>query len=172
MRGVDTTFQGLQPVALLYDFRDMTMALGHMRPLKMRRWRHFGLGAHIGPDDPTQFNRGVGRRTNFMGETALGGFVHLLHAGTVHIKLPTVIHAAQAGLFIAPKPQGDQAVRAEFVQQANSPLRVPKGYELLAQELHAYRRAIRFGQFRRQQRRNPVASHRLAHGGSRASSGH
>src|SRR5215813_15527807 len=40
MRGVDTAFQGLQPVALLYDFRDMTMALGHVRPLKMRRWRH------------------------------------------------------------------------------------------------------------------------------------
>src|SRR4029453_19109677 len=97
MRGVDASFQGLQPVALLDDFRDMTMALGHMRPLKVRRWRHFGLGAHVGPDDPTQFNRGVGRRTNFMGETALGGFVHLLHAGTVHIKLPTVIHAAQAG---------------------------------------------------------------------------
>ena len=44
MRGVDAAFEGLQPVALLDHFRDMAMALGHMRPLEMRRWRHFCRG--------------------------------------------------------------------------------------------------------------------------------
>src|SRR5262249_7341970 len=107
MRGIDATFQGLQPVALLHDFRDMTMALGHMRPLKMRRWRPFGPGSPLGPDDSTPLNCGIGRGTDFMGETALCGFVHLLHAGTVHVELPTVIHAAQARLLIAPEPQRD-----------------------------------------------------------------
>src|SRR5919109_224111 len=141
MRGVDTAFQGLQPVTFLDDFRDMTMALRHVRPLKMRWWRHFSLGSHVGPDDPTQFNRGVGRGPDFMGETALCGFIHLVYAGAVHIKLPTVIHTAQARLLIAPEPQGDQAVRAEFVQQANSPLRIAKGHQLLAQQLYAHWRA-------------------------------
>ena len=168
MRGIDTAFQGLQPVALLHHFRDMAMALGHLRPLKAGRWRHFCLGSHVGPDDPTQFDGGIGCGADFMGEAALGRFIHLVDTGAGHIELPAVIHTAQARLLVAPEPQGDQAVRAEFIQQANSPLRVPKAHQLLTQQLHAHRRTIRFGQFLGQQRWNPVAPHRLSHGGSRA----
>src|SRR5262245_11322594 len=60
---------------------------------------------------------------------------------------------------------------AELVQQANAPLGVPKGHELLARELHAHWRAIRLRQFLGQQRWNPVAAHCLSHGGARARSG-
>src|SRR5712692_10312046 len=104
----------------------MAMALWHLRPLKGRRWRHFCLGSHISPDDSTQFHGGIGFGADFMGEAALRWFVHLVYTGASHIEFPAVIHAAQARLLVPPKPQGDQAVGTEFVQQPNSPLRVPK----------------------------------------------
>jgi hypothetical protein len=54
-------------------------------------------------------------------------------------------------------------MRAELVDESDPALTVAKPDELFAEELNAGRRAIRLGQFARQQRRDPVAPHYLAH---------
>src|SRR5215831_3014617 len=147
------------------------MALRHLRPLEIGGWWHFLCRPHVGPNSSTNLDSGIRCGANLMGEAALWWFIHLVHTLTRHIELPAVVYAAQARLLVAPKPQRHQTVWTELVQQPNAPLGIAKGYELLAQELHADWRAIRFKQFFRHQGRNPVASHRLTHGSARARSG-
>src|SRR5262249_53637933 len=144
MRGIDTAFQGLPPVALLPHLLYVAMALRHLRPLEIGGWWHFLCRPHVGPNSSTNLDSGIRCGANLMGEAALGWFIHLVHTLAGHIELPAVIHAAQARLLVAPKPQRHQTVWTELVQQPNAPLGIAKGYELLAQELHADWRAIRF----------------------------
>ena len=49
---------------------------------------------HISPDDPTQFDGGVGCGAHFMGETAIRRLVHLVDTGAGHVELPAVIDTA------------------------------------------------------------------------------
>ena len=68
--GVDAAFEGLQPVALLDHLRDMAMRRRHLRPLEVgQRW-HVLARPHVGPDDAAQFDGGVGRGADFVGEAA------------------------------------------------------------------------------------------------------
>ena len=54
-------------------------------------------------------------------------------------------------------------MRAELVDQADAALGVAEGDQLLAHQLDPHRRAVRLGQFRRQQERRPIAAQQFAH---------
>jgi hypothetical protein len=56
-------------------------------------------------------------------------------------------------------------VRAVFVEDAEPAFRVAEHHEVLAEQAHAQRRAVGFGDFLGQARRDPVAAHDLAHRG-------
>ena len=79
-----------------------------------------------------------------------------LDALAVHVVLPAVVGAPQPGLLVAAEPQRHAPVRAELVHQAVSPLGVPEGDQPFGQQLDADRRAVVLGQFRGEQRGNPV----------------
>jgi hypothetical protein len=55
------------------------------------------------------------------------------------------------------------AVGAELVDQSDAALAVAEGDQVLAYQLHPYRRTIRLGDFLRQQERLPVAPQQFAH---------
>jgi hypothetical protein len=131
--GIDATFESLKPVAFLDHFRHMAVRRRHLRPLELRQRRHVLARPHIGPDDPTQFDGGVGCGANFMGETAIRRLVHLLDTGAGHVELPAVIDTAQTRLLIAAEPERDPTVWAELIQQADSPLSISKRHQFLSQ---------------------------------------
>jgi hypothetical protein len=93
-------------------------------------------------------------------------FIHLVDAATVDGEFPTVIDATQPAFFIAAEEQRSPAVRTIFIQKPDAALRIAKGDQILAQQPHAYRRAIGLGDLAPEQRRNPVPSHRFAHRGT------
>jgi hypothetical protein len=55
-----------------------------------------------------------------------------------------MIDAAQAGFFIASKPERHPAVGAELIQQPDAALGIAKGQQFLAQQLYTHRRAVGF----------------------------
>src|SRR5216684_137924 len=121
------------------------MGFGHLGPLESRRRRHLFALSHIGPDHPADLGGRIGCQTNLVAE--LLRLVHLIDAIAFDVELPTVIDAAQAGFLVPSEPQRGAAVRAKLVDEADAALAVAKTDELLAEELHADRRAILFRQF-------------------------
>src|SRR5439155_5709105 len=96
------------------------------------------------------------------------GLVHLIEAVAVDVELPAMIDAAQAGFLVASKPQRSAAVRAEFVDKADTALAVAKADQTLAQQLNANRRAVGLRKLPRKKRRNPVAPQHVTHRGPRS----
>jgi hypothetical protein len=72
---------------------------------------------------------------------------------------------------LRPKIERDAAVRTVFVEQADAALGVAEGDEVFAEQTDANRRAIGLGDLARQQRRHPIAAHRIAHRGARSNPG-
>ena len=166
MRGIDAALERLQPVALLPHLRDVAVGFRHLRPFESRRRRHLVARPHIGPDHPADLGGRIGGQADLVTERLR--LVHLLDAIAVHVELPAVINAAQAGFLVAPEPQGGAAVRAELVDEPNASLAVAKADELFAKQLHAHRRAIRLGQFARQKGRDPISPQHVAHRSARS----
>jgi len=54
-------------------------------------------------------------------------------------------------------------MRAELVEESDAALRVTKGHQVFTQELDTHGRTIGFRQLRREQRRDPVSAHGVAH---------
>src|SRR5439155_18097574 len=90
----------------------------------------------------------------------LGGQVDAL---AVHIVLPPVVRTAQPALLVAAEPQRHAAVGAEFIDQAESSLRITEGDQLLSQQFHANGRAVALRQLPVEQCGYPVAPEKLAH---------
>jgi hypothetical protein len=88
------------------------------------------------------------------------------------VVFPAVIGAAQAVLFVSPEPQGNAAVRAEFIGERIAAFGISPSEQALGKEFHAHRRAIVFRQLLGEEDGNPVAADQVAHGRSRAGSGH
>src|SRR4029077_2260276 len=166
VRRVDAAFERLQPVALLPYLRYVAVGLGNLRPLEGRRRRHLVTRPHKGPDDPAHLGRRIGRQADFVAERLR--LVHLFDAGSVDVELPAVINAAQAGFLVASEPERSAAMRAEFIDQPDPALAVAKSHELLAEQLHAHRRAVRLRHFARHQGRYPIPPHYVAHRGARS----
>src|SRR4029077_5925559 len=110
-----------------------------------------------------QLDRRIGGDVDFVEKLVLGRLVHLVDAAAGDVELPAVIDAAQPAFLVAAEEQRGAAVRAIFVQEPDPPLTVAKGDEVFAQEPHPYRRTLGLGDLAREQCRDPVAPHRVAH---------
>ena len=120
MGGIDTSFQGLEPVALLHNFSDMAMCLGDLRPGEIgwrrlqRRW------SHVGPDNAADFHGRVGRSTNLLLEMQFCGLVHHVDTAALNVELPAVVDTAQTTLFIAAKKQRDPPMRTVLLDKPDT----------------------------------------------------
>jgi len=89
-----------------------------------------------------------------------------IDALTGHIEFPAVIGTAQTVFFVAPEPQRNAAMGAEFFDESEPALGVAERDQLFRQELDSHRRTIGLGKLAGEQRRYPVAAEKLAHGRS------
>ena len=148
-------------------------------PVRYRRLRPGELGqrrlelrrSHVGPDEAAQLDRGVGLLADLVLEGELFRLVHHVHTATADVELPAVVDAPQPALLVAAEEQRGAAVGTELVEQADAAAGVAERDEVLAEQAHAHGRAIGLRQLPAEQRRQPVAAHRGAHGGGVADAG-
>src|SRR5262249_6488259 len=160
VRRVDATFHRLQVVAFLRALRYEPVRRRHERPFEAWPRRLELARAQIGPDHVAELDARIGLELNLPAESRLGRDLDALPA---HVKFPAMIGAAQAALLVAPEPQRHAAVGAEFVHQPDPARTVAEGDQPLGQEFHAHRRAIRLGEFRCKECRDPIAPQQPAH---------
>src|SRR5919108_4844608 len=142
MRSINASFQGLEPVALLNHLGDVTMRLRHLGPGEIGQWRLQRRWSHVGPDNAADLYRRIGSGIHLMLKTQFYWLVHHVDAAPVHVELPPVVHAAQATLLVTAQKQRDPPMRAVLLEEADTALRVPKGYQVFAQQPDAHWRAI------------------------------
>ena len=160
---IDAALHRLQVIALLPALGDEALRRLEIDPFERRQRRLFGRRAHIGPDHAAELDARIGLELDLLAEAACGRLRGHLDALPGHVVFPAVIGAAQAVLLVAAEPQRHAAMGAEFVHQAEPALRVAKGDQPLAEQLHLHRRTVRPRQFLRHQCRDPVAAKQLAH---------
>jgi len=171
VRGVETAFEPLQPVALLNDLADVPVRLQHLCPGEFRQRRDLLGRTHIGPDEAAQFAGRISSYADLVLELVFLRLVHLVDTTAVDGEFPAVINATQPALLVAPEPQRGAAMWTIFVEEPDPAVAVAERDEILAQQPDAHRRTVGPGDLARQQRRDPIATHRLAHRRSRAGSG-
>jgi hypothetical protein len=74
-----------------------------------------------------------------------------------------MIGTTQAVILVAAEPQRHAAMGAEFVHDPDAALAVAERDQPFAQKLQADWRAIRLGNLRRQQRRNPISADEISY---------
>jgi hypothetical protein len=163
VRGVETAFEPLQPVTLLNDLADVPVRLGRLCPGEFRQRRDLLGRTQIGPDEAAQFAGRIGSQVHLALELVFLRLVQLVDAAAVDSEFPTVINATQPALLVAPKKQRGAAMWTKFVEEPNPAVAVAERDEILAQQPDAHWRAVGLGDLARQQRRDPIATHRLAH---------
>src|SRR5262245_17175697 len=163
MGGINASFQGLEPVALLNDLGHVAMGFGHLRPGEIGQRRLQCRWSHVGPDNAADFHRWVGRGTNLILEMQFARLIHHVDTAALNVELPAVVDTAQATLFIAAKKQRYPPMRTVLLEKPDTTGRVTKGYQVFAQQLDAHRWAIGFRHLPREQRRHPVPAHGLSH---------
>ena len=168
---IDAAFHGLQPVALLQPLRGEGLLRRHHREFPLRQRRLVVGRPHIGPQHVADLHQRVGGQLDLLAEAALNRLGRHVHALPIHIVFPAVIGAAQAGLLVAAEPQRHPAMGAKLVDQAIAAFQIAEGDQAFGEKLDPDRRAIVFRQFLGQQRRQPVATEQLAHGGPGAGLG-
>ncbi len=167
MARIDAAFQCLQPVALLQALGNVALLGRHGSEFPFRRWRLQFRRSHIGPQHVAAFRQRIGLELDLLAEAAFRGLRGHLDALPGHIILPAMIGAAQAIFLIAADPKRGAAMGAELVDQRIAPRGIAPSQQPFAEELHAHRRAVRLGQFAREQRRDPIAAEQLPPSGSR-----
>jgi hypothetical protein len=163
VRRVDLAFEDLRPIAAHPDLGGADARIRHRRESGCLEFAHLLGRAHVGPYEPAGLARWVGLVPDALGNEAVGGFGRHLDHIAVHVEFPAVIKAAQAAFLVAREDQRCAPVRAVLVEHADAPLAVAEHHEILAEQAHLDRCAIRFGHFLGQARRDPVAAHDLAH---------
>ena len=137
------------------------MRRGQLRPAEQRERRSQIGRSHVRPHDPSGFHRRIRRDVDLVREAL--GLVHLVHAAAVGIELPAVVDAPQPALLVASEEERDAAMRTELVEEPDAALGVAERDEVFAEELDAHGRTVRLGQLPREQRGDPVPTHRVAH---------
>ena len=171
MRGVDRAFQRLHPVAVLPFLRDVAVRGRHQRHFQVGQLGHLPRRAHIGPDHVAPFAHRIGFDPDqvFGIEIGIGG--RHVDAAAVGVEFPAVIDAADAAFLVAAEPEIGAAVRAVLVDHADHAARIAEREQLLAHHDDLLRRAVGFGQFLRQQHRQPEPAQQFAHPRSRTAFG-
>src|SRR5262249_15894910 len=167
MAKIDAVFHRLQIVAFLQPLGDETLRWIDLGPLqRRRRWLHGGW-THVSPHDSGFLDAGVRLQLDVLAKAALFGLGRQVDALPGHVIFPAVIGAAQAAFLILAEPERDAAMCAKLVDQADAPFTITKTNQAFAHQLGPYGWAIGFGNFRRQQKRRPIAAEQFAHQGAR-----
>ena len=148
-------------------------------PVVGRRAHQFVIGrrrlqlarSHVDPDHPAAFERGIGRDRYFRFEQRVRRFRRHVDAVAVLVEFPAVVDAAQSALFVAAEEQRGAAMRTKRIDDADVAVRIAKRYQIFAQQTHAHRRAVGFGQLFGKQRREPVAAEQVPHRRARTDTG-
>ena len=82
-----------------------------------------------------------------------------------------MIDAAQSTFFVAAEEHRCAAVRTERADETNVAVGIAKRDQVFAEQAHAQRRAVVFGQGARDRRRQPIPAIEVAHRRSRAHAG-
>src|SRR5690242_12103441 len=159
---VDAALERLEVIRFLPALRGHAMRCGQVHPLEIRERRLFFRWAHVDPDDAAELDAWV-RLELDAAPYALARLRGQVHALAGHVVLPAMIGTAQAAFFVAAEPERYAAMGAELVDDADAPFAVAEGDQLLAEQLHAHRRAVALRQLPVEQRRDPVAPEKLAH---------
>ncbi len=169
MGDVDIALKSLQIVTALIVMKSADLMRRQFGEQEIGKRRRLGLRSHVGPDDAAGLARRISDVADHLAEVriALGRCLEHL-AG--HVKLPAVIDAAQAALFVAAIDQRGATVRAEFVHQPDAALGIAEGDQGFAEKLDRDWRAIGLRQPLGQHRRNPVLTEQPAHRGARTGS--
>jgi hypothetical protein len=99
------------------------------------------------------------------GRAGLGRLRRHLEHRAVGIHLPAVIEAAQPAFLVPTVDQARLSVRAELADQADAALGVAVGDQLLAENAHPDRLALRLLDLLGQADGQPVGAHQPAHRG-------
>src|SRR4051794_19790372 len=122
------------------------MAVEHVGFEVGQGWR-VGAWAKVGPDDAAALVGSIGGCLYLLLEVGLGWFVGHVDARAVNSELPAVVHASEAGLFVATEEQRRSAMRAVVLDQSNLTVRGAKADQIFAEQAHPEWRPVRFGQF-------------------------
>src|SRR6476619_7774754 len=113
VRGIDATFQSLDPVALLPGLVDLAVTRGHGYPVKAWRRRLELRRAHIGPDNVADLHHRICGEPYFV-EKRLW-LIHLFQAHAVDVKFPSVIDTPNTILLVSSKPERRESVGARLI---------------------------------------------------------
>src|SRR5215831_8795794 len=105
------------------------MTIRHARPFEFGQFRAPFSRTHVRPDNSTVFGAGVRCRLHLVLKRVFGRLIRHVHAGTVHVKLPSVINASKAAFFVATPEQAGAPVWTEFVDESDAAVRVAKRNE-------------------------------------------
>ena len=129
--------------------------------MRHRRW---GLPRpHVGPDDPSAVDAGIGGGTDAGLEVGVLRLVRHIEAAALGVELPAVVDAAQTTFFVSPEEQRCAAVRTEVGHQADLAGAVPEADQLLAEQHHPHGVAVWLGELGREHRGDPVLPHEGPH---------
>ena len=163
VRGVDRALEALQAVRALPLLDDRTLLRGHREPVVLRERGLLLRRTQVHPDHvPDLLDRERPRAQPVLVRRVAGLGRHL-EARAVDAKLPPVVDASQAALFVAAERKRRQTVRAGRIDEADLPVGVAEGHEVLAEQPDADRRPVALRDLFGQERRDPIASHHRAH---------
>ncbi len=163
VRRVDRAFEALDPVAVLPLLGDEAGRGGHQPQFELGQFRHQLARAHIDPDHVGPFARRVGQQLDrvFVGRLRRRG--RQIDAVAVDIELPAVEGAAQAALFVAAVVEVGAAMRAVRLDDADPPVGLAEGQQILAHDADLLGRTVSLRQLLREERRHPEPAQQLAH---------
>ena len=170
MRGIDSHFQRLQPVALHEALEGEGERFGRGEAVELREFGRVAV-SEPGEHDSVALDAGVGDMPDFFPEPAARRFGRLLQAPACGIEQPAVERAAQSSVLEPTVTEVRAPVRATPADQGVFAGFVAEEDQILAHKPHRLHRAVAV-QFLGQRRRLPIAAHERTAGRSRPRPGH
>src|SRR5215471_5447982 len=135
MGRVHLTFPALHPVTGSVNDGDGVGALAEHVGFEVRQRRWCLSRAQVRPHHPVALDARIGDSPYFLLEITFGWLIRHIDTVAGGVEFPTVVHTAQAALFVATEKQGRAAMRTIVLDQAECAGRDSKCDQLLAEEL-------------------------------------
>ena len=158
----DQRLEYLNVVAAVDDVGVEAVDSGNVEPRIVRKLGLAIRRAEIGPDQAAGFAHGISLRLDPMLEVGIVD-VWGLHDGSVDAKLPSVKETADAVAFASTDDKRGLPMAAMFVENSDQAVRIAERDKIVAHDAKRKWIAVRLGQIRRLQYRNPVPAQGLAH---------
>src|SRR5207248_122594 len=121
----------------------------------LRAWQHIAFEVRqrrrslarteIRPDNSTALPGRIGDRLHLLPEVRLRRFIGHINAVTGGVKLPSVVHTAQAVFLVPAEEQGSSTMWAVVLDQSDVAAGVAEGNELFAEHQDPQRITVRSG---------------------------